>query len=227
VTAKDVLWPFCIFLFLNLFFLTIQTIVDPYVWIRVPIDDDDETNTRGQCGYEGDVGGLLEGLLGLVNVIALIILCVQAYRARDIRSEFSEARGVLLALFSMLQATIIVAPMQALLEEDNTNARYILSVLYETTTSLTLLLFIFGPIIAHNRKFQRDGGSLATHPITGVDDTDPRASESHTEQQLTLAELREAKGQISDQEVELRALRSRNQELEDLLGKQRETAGNE
>jgi len=201
--------------------------VDPYVWIRVPIDDDDETNTRGQCGYEGDVGGLLEGLLGLVNVIALIILCVQAYRARDIRSEFSEARGVLLALFSMLQATIIVAPTEELLHEDNTNARYILSVLYETTTSLTLLLFIFGPIIAHNRKFQRDGGSLATHPITGVDDTDPRASESHTEQQLTLAELREAKGQISDQEVELRALRSRNQELEDLLGKQRETAGNE
>ena len=202
--------------------------MDPYVWIREPIDDDDETNTRGKCGYEGDgLGDLLEGLLGLVNFIALIILCVQAYRARDIRSEFSEARGVLLALFSMLQATIIVAPTEELLNEDNTNARYILAVLYETTTNLTLLLFIFGPIIAHHRKFQRDGGSLATQRITGVD-ADSRASESHTdEQQLTLAELREAKGQISDQEVELRALRSRNRELEDLLGKQRETAGNE
>lgn len=151
VTVKDVLWPFAILVSLNVLFLTIETAVDPVEWDRVPIDND-ENDTIGYCSHDGPVGIAMEALRMVVNFIALIFLCIQAYRARDVSTEFSEARGIAIALFTMLQAVIIVFPTEALLEKEDRDARYMLLVLLEVVTNLSLLFFIFGPIVAHSTK---------------------------------------------------------------------------
>ena len=154
VTVKRALLPFAIFLTLNLIFLTTTSIVDPLVWVRIPIDGD-PNNTIGHCAYSGTVGEVMTALLDLVNFVALIFMCVQAYRARDIQSEFSDARGVALALFSWLQIMIIANPMFAMMHAEDTEQRYVLSVLVATTQTLSLLLFIFGPLVSHQRKIRR------------------------------------------------------------------------
>ena len=192
VTVKEVLWPFFIILSLNLLFLVIMTAVDPPVWIRKPINSDVPEVTVGSCDFEGEVGSAMLALQGIVNIIAIILLCVQAYRARDIRSEFSEARGVALALFCMLQANIITYPTYLLLDEGDADARYMLLVLAGITSIFALLLFVFGPLISHQRKYQREGGRVGTIHVTGLDSRVGTTQSLGDEQHPTWSELREA-----------------------------------
>ena len=166
VTVWDVLKPFGILLALNLLFLIVLSTVEPPFWEREPIDDKNPHSTYGYCNYEG-WGILMQVLLGLTNFIPLVILCVQAYRARDIRSEFSEARGVALALFSWLQAIIITVPVAAVLGEENTDAFHMLGVMQNVVPSWSMLFFIFFPLISHQRQRSRRGSSSTGHGSSG------------------------------------------------------------
>lgn len=158
VTVKDVLWPFSIVLLVNLSTLIVQTAVDPVVWKRYPIEDD-WRNTFGVCMSESAVGISMESLRGMANFIALIILCVQAYKARGIESDFSEARGVVLTGFVMLEATILGLPAYIMMEDGNAKAKYIVGVLGIFSVNTFMLLFIFGPIMAKERKRLRGAKS--------------------------------------------------------------------
>ena len=113
-------------------------------------------------------------LSNLVAFIALIFLCVQAYRARDIRSDFSEARGVALALFSSLQATIITTPTQAILDKSDVDANHMLQTMAEFVSGLAMLLFIFGPLVAHHRA----SGGRSTRGGTRISGMDTSATGS-------------------------------------------------
>ena len=161
VTAKEVMWPIVILLSLNLCTVITANVIDPRHWVQEPIypEDDkeitDSTPVVGYCTYDTWVGKFLDIVRACVNFGALVILCVQAYRARDISSEFSEARGVALALFCNAQAVIIAWPTLWLMEETNVNARYLLEVLLEVTTSLPMMLFIMGPVIAHHHQYRK------------------------------------------------------------------------
>jgi len=227
VKVRDVLWPFAILLSISVVTLIVQNIVDPFVWVRKPIDGD-ENNTVGYCVSEGP-GYALEVVRSFVNTVALIILCVQAYRARDIRSEFSEARGAALALFGWLQATIIAQPLRNMLEESNTKARYTLAVLYTTSVTISLLLFIFCPIVSHERKARRgEGGMKPNVRVTGLvdsgirEDGDVEATQSRNTSGET-PELKAAFNTIADLESQLQSVQSRNKQLEETL-KKREKA---
>jgi len=225
VTICRVLWPFAIFLTLNLGFLLVATLVDPIAWVREPVNDGnnsedgepiegDENNTFGHCAYEEGVGEAMDGLLGLVNFVALIILCVQAYRARDVRSEFSEARGVALALVSWLQIMIISAPIEGLLKDSDTTVMYALQVLTSFMRNLSLLFFIFGPLISHQRKFRREGGTLNVHRVTGVGGgTD--ATTGTVGDLGSMEELRNARCRISELQSQVETLNARINELQD------------
>jgi len=220
VRARDVLWPFAILFTLNVVFLIVETVKDPPTWVREPVERSDGNSTVGLCQSQG-IGYLMETLRNIVTVVAVVILCVQAYRARDISSEYSEARGVALALFSWLQASIIAEPMGYMLEETNTKAKYTLAVLYTVSVNISMLLFIFIPIVSHERKAERKarrnagGSSRPTNVrVTGLATTTNTSGDS--------AALRAALGRISDLESQLRSADSRNQQLEDeLQGKQR------
>ncbi|CAB9520281.1 Gamma-aminobutyric acid (GABA) B receptor [Seminavis robusta] len=169
VTAKDVLLPFVTLVVINLTLLIIMSVLDPNKWKRVPVSEDDPLNTIGYCDYETWVGNLMVGLLDLVNFVALIILCIQAYRARDIKSDFSEARGVALALFCWLQSSLIVTPTQWILDPTQIDTRYTLNVMQLFVNAMSLLLFIFCPLIAHHRHRVKYGGSQKHTRISGLD----------------------------------------------------------
>lgn len=211
VTLKRVLWPFTIFLTLNLIFLITLTVVDPYVWVRESYYGAEDK--VGYCSYTGTVGKIMDSLLNLLDFGALIFLCIQAYRARDIRAEFSEARGVALALFSWLQIMIIAVPTFYLIDETDITARYVLLVLEYSMRNLSLLVFIFGPLVAHQRKFAREGGGDRL-PIRGETHILGETSDGRdTTGEVASYELRGAKRRIAELEAQVKALNSRVDEL--------------
>jgi len=137
---------------------------------------------------------------------------VQAYRARDVRSEFSEARGVALALFSWVQIWIIAAPTRALLEAEAEPLQtiiYALDVLVAFMTNLSLLLFIFVPLINHQRKFRREGGTMNVH-VTGVDGgTESSTCTGQIRNLGSVEELHNARNRISELEELVKSLNER------------------
>ena len=230
VTVVDVLKPFGILLGLNVVLLIVITTVDPPTWVREPIDENNPYSTVGSCTYD-DWGFLAAFLLALINLVALIMLCIQAYRARDIKSEFSEARGVALALFSWLQALIITVPALSLLGPDESDAVYMLNVMQSVIPSWSMLFFVFTPIIMHQRARSRGNRTTASsvYPqhemqhgrtrISGLD-CDPRmigtnitAAQPHTPS-LEDQSNNEHIAVVSNLETEVQALRSRIEELE-------------
>lgn len=222
VTVKDVLRPFGILLGLNVIFLTTQAIVDPPVWHEPEPSDTNSTNLSdrmGYCGSNGVVGSLMHTFSGLVNFVALIVMCVQAYKGREVRSEFSEARGVALALFSKLQAIIIIFPLRILIEQDNVDAQYFLNVLTITVPTMAMQFFVFAPVIAHHRAFQRGDVSQL---ITGAQHVTGLQIGNSTVVVEDL--LKQAQTRIASLEGQLQQLQSRNNEnnLEYQAGQQHE-----
>lgn len=218
VTVKDVLKPFLALFGLNLVFLIILTTMDPPVWHREPIDDLNPYSTYGVC-QPGTLGSFMVLGLATTDLVATIFLCIQAYRARDIRSDFSEARGVALALFSSLQAIIITTPAEAMLDQSEVDAKYMLQTMSLFVSSMAMLLFIFGPLIAHHRAYvKRDStvGNTRTH-ISGLDCCDTpstipaRSSDSAHQEHCS---WKDEEDPVSSLELELGKLRSRLAELE-------------
>ncbi|CAB9498227.1 Gamma-aminobutyric acid (GABA) B receptor [Seminavis robusta] len=171
VTARDVLLPFVTLFVINLTLLICMSVLDPLKWNRVPLNEDEPYSTIGFCAFETWVGELLNALLRLVVFVALIILCVQAYRARDIKSTFSEARGVALAIFCWLQSDLIVTPTDWVVDPTDVDTRYTLRVMQEFVNNMAMLLFVFGPLIAHHRHNVKHGDSTSMRNtrISGLD----------------------------------------------------------
>lgn len=155
-----------------------------------------------------------------------VILCVQAYRARDVRSEFSEARGVALALFSWLQIMIIAAPIQGLLEaeaEPFPTILYALEVLTAFMANMVLLLFIFVPLVYHQRKFRREGGTMNVHRITGVEGGPENSTGASQIGDLrSVEELHNARNRISELEKLVASLNEKLALRDDIESHQRE-----
>jgi len=240
VTIKDVLKPVLILLPLNSILLILLTTLDPPQWKLLEYDEEEKDfEFSGVCMSETWVGNLIEFLLGLIQFVVLILLCVQAYRARDIQTQFSEARGVALALFSSLQVQILAAAMLFLINEYNLNAFYMLDVLPEVMNSIAMLLFIFCPIISHHRARARgDTPSVTAGPsstfhsprpsgggmtpvgvgtrISGLDyaTPPPPAGRLQFPTAGNAAELHQAQCKITELQDELQAMRSRIRELE-------------
>jgi gamma-aminobutyric acid type B receptor len=94
VSTIDVLTPFAVLFTLNVIILTVWTVVDPLTYIRQFESGTDlwnrEIASNGSCKSEHAVAYLVA--LAVVN-FSVVILCLwKAWQARDIRSEFAEAK---------------------------------------------------------------------------------------------------------------------------------------
>ena len=209
VTLKHALVPFATLITLELIIVTTITILDPLVWKREPVDGN-ENNTVGYCDVDGTIGEVMIMLQNVLGFVLTIILCVQAYVARDVQSEFSQVRGISLTLFSWLQIEIISLPALALIDDSDTTASFILTLIRYASMMLSLLLFIFGPLVIQERKRQREGGGdnrvVPQRTTTTVTVSNETNAEIASQARLRIAEL----------EVQVENLSSRIQELETL-----------
>ena len=148
---RDVMLPMAVILSVNITLLSVWTAVDPPQWQRIYTDP---LNSYGTCrpygtGDNGDMTATktLVSLLAVVNICALILAQVQAWKARTITSEvLSESKYISLAIFGNLQIFLIGLPLLVIVQ-DNPPARYFLSVGIIFLVCVGMLLLIFGPKI--------------------------------------------------------------------------------
>lgn len=152
VRHRDVLFPLCILCSLNVVLLLTWTLVDPRRWRRVEIEGE-PWNAYGVCRSESDVTeAVFFTLLGLVNFGALLLACWQAYKAMKISDEFSEASSIGIVIFSWLQLTLVGVPVTFLIDKDNIQAKYVNQTSILFLACMSLLLWIFLPIIKVYRE---------------------------------------------------------------------------
>merc|ERR1719410_2197297 len=123
-------------------------IFDPLQWIRVSIDS---LNTKGKCMSQGVVSKVMLVFIGLINFAAILLANVEAYRGRNISTEFSESRYIAFSMASILQILIVGIPLLALVQ-DNPSAKYFLETCIISIFCFSILFLIFIPKIIALRK---------------------------------------------------------------------------
>jgi len=152
VRERDVILPLIIFVVSNISLLVVWTVVDPLKWERRSVEGQ-LWRTYGKCS-------LTEGGVGEKVMVTVLALCTtgflglgwQAFKARNISTEFSESTYLGIAVFSWMQLSVVGVPVLFLMEDSNVTARYGLVVGLLLAICMSMLLFIFLPILYMSRR---------------------------------------------------------------------------
>jgi hypothetical protein len=154
VTEESASYIVAAFFITNLILLAMWTGVAPITYETYKVPDSADNQQYATCSLaEGKAAGwTFLGLIILVNFVSLVLACHEAFKARNISERYSEAKGLGRALFSWLQIVLVGVPVMLLLEGDNPSAKYFLQVVLVFAICLTLLCFIFVPIVMSLRQ---------------------------------------------------------------------------
>lgn len=143
VSEKDVMLPFAVLFTCNLILMTVWTTLNPLIWVRKQTSS---TESFGACQVE-DTGSaswkVVASFIALLNGAALIGANVEAYKARNVDTEFGESNYIGLIMGSYLQVVAVGLPLFFLVN-DNPTARFFLtsSMVFLMCVSVLLLLFV-------------------------------------------------------------------------------------
>lgn len=154
--------PFVVMLALNIVVLTCWTVIDPIHFERILEGGTDPWNrplgSYGQCRNE-DVGDSIPYLvlLAIINVAALMVANFQAYRARNVRTEFNESGYVAMANASILQAIVVCVPI-IFLTRESPDAFFIVLSAVLFIIPAAILACIFVPKILALKSHRKNQG---------------------------------------------------------------------
>ena len=152
VREKDVLLPLVTVVLLNILLLSIWTGVDPLKWERHSVEGE-RWKTYGKCSLsEGGVGEKMMTSIIVLCVCSFLGLAWQAFKARNISTNYSESTYLGMAVFSWMQLSVVCIPVLFLVEDSNVVARYGLAVGLLFAICMSILLFIFLPIVYMSRQ---------------------------------------------------------------------------
>jgi len=158
ITEKDVLKPFAVLMTLNFIILLSWTLVDPMIFERVYTD---ELTSYGRCISQGNQWKGFIATLAILNFIALVVVNVQAYRARSINDELSESKYIGLATLSMFQIFIVGVPLLVIVYNDPSAYFFVWCGIIFIICS-TILMLIFVPKIIRWKSGASDRSATAT-----------------------------------------------------------------
>ena len=146
IRIQDVLAPFLVMLFVNVAILLTWQLVSPMKWERIVTVEDywgRPISSRGSCRSDKST----EFLVAIICVdgLCIAVACWEAYKARNISTEYSESTYIGIAMASIFQAFFIGIPILFLTSESSAfyfMASAILFVVCMATNS-----FIFVPKI--------------------------------------------------------------------------------
>jgi 7 transmembrane sweet-taste receptor of 3 GCPR/Periplasmic binding protein domain len=156
VTVSEVLTPVALLLCANILVLSLWTFQAPMRFVRQPHAGTDEWNrvvsTYGVCTSPNGLPYMVT--IVFINSGLLVLANYQAYRARNIQSEFSESRYIAIVMGSMLQACIIATPI-VFLDYDEPRVVYLVTTLTIFFVCLSILIFIFIPKLLFVKLYSR------------------------------------------------------------------------
>lgn len=158
VTELDVLLPGIPVFVLNFIVLVCWSVLDPLTYTReanVGLDGWMRViSTYGVCRSDNAAVFLIP--LAVINFGVLILANWQAYKARAIRSEFSESKYIAITMASLLQAGLSGIPLSFVVR-DMPQAFYLVVVFMIFITCMAVLLLIFVPkLVLKDNYNQRD-----------------------------------------------------------------------
>jgi 7 transmembrane sweet-taste receptor of 3 GCPR/Periplasmic binding protein domain len=163
VNSWDVLFPVIILLGANILVLSLWTAFAPLQFSRQPHPGTDAWNrvisTYGMCSSPNALPYAVT--IVILNFMLLLIANYQAFRARDIQSEFSESKYIAIVMGSMLQIAVIGIPI-VFLVYDEPRVVYLVISLAIFSICLSILLFIFIPKIYFVRLYSRTPEELGS-----------------------------------------------------------------
>ena len=158
VTEMDVIKPFALLMSANVLVLVLWTLLSPLQFQRSVDAWTDQwgrtLSTHGSCVATTErKGGAIPYivLLAVIDLCAVVLANVQAYRARNIHTEYSESRYIAMVNGSLLQAWLTGAPIIVLVR-DNPSALFVVGALILFLTSTAILLLIFVPKLDFLRR---------------------------------------------------------------------------
>lgn len=157
---RDVMMPFIVFMTLNIAFLAGWTALAPLVWTRVPLANFDvfgrSVESYATCRSEspGQMFAFLGPMIAM-NLSALIFAAYQAYKARNLPTQFSESKYMAMTMASLLECLLISAPLFALVA-DNPTADFLVTSIVISIVCLAILLPIFVPKYIRRRDAAGD-----------------------------------------------------------------------
>eukprot|EP00566_Odontella_aurita_P015761 CAMPEP_0113582996 /NCGR_PEP_ID=MMETSP0015_2-20120614/32248_1 /TAXON_ID=2838 /ORGANISM="Odontella" /LENGTH=287 /DNA_ID=CAMNT_0000487777 /DNA_START=121 /DNA_END=981 /DNA_ORIENTATION=- /assembly_acc=CAM_ASM_000160 len=159
VQARDVMIPFAVLFSLNFVFLLCWTLVDPIKWERKKTGRlGNWGDSYGRCYCEGQAWIAFLVLIAAVNISALVLACVEAYRARDINDVYSETKYITVAVVAIFQIFVLGIPIIALTNSNNdeTHVSYVVRCLLVFLVSMSVLLLMFVPKMRIKKNSKRD-----------------------------------------------------------------------
>ncbi|CAB9507599.1 Gamma-aminobutyric acid (GABA) B receptor [Seminavis robusta] len=151
VQAQDAIWPFCVFMTINVTLLLGMTVVSPLRFERVPIGShkdafDRHVESYGTCVAQdrSKLYGFLIPML-LVDLCGLIAATYQSFRARNLPTMYSESSYLAVSMISLVETLAIGGPILFALDGTNPTAFYVASTTVLCITCFTILLPVFLP----------------------------------------------------------------------------------
>ena len=154
VKEKDVLAPFALLFSLNAVLLITFNVVDPLRSERLTVEGE-EWKSYSAC-RAGTVGYALMYSISAVNMVALLLACYQAFRARNISGEFSESRSVGLAVGCWLQVLLVGFPALYLVDPDDIETSYFLQVGLLFVLCMSMMIIIFAPLVSMVWQYKKN-----------------------------------------------------------------------
>jgi len=113
--------PFVVLFGLNFALLLAWSLVDPLRFVRLSADDNSvataaDVETYGACRSENKGLQAFGIPILVVNIGALILACIQAYRARGISDEYSETKYLAIAVGSWFEVVLVGIPLLVIVD---------------------------------------------------------------------------------------------------------------
>ena len=168
INVTDVLVPLAVLLMSNAIILSVWEGVSPSHWERIPneINDYDQViSSEGSCASENGMGYL--SALIVVNGIALLLACHQAYIGRDVKTELNESTHICMAMICIFQSCAFGVPL-LFISRSNRSAHLYVATSICFVICMATLLFIFVPKIITQRNIDAGKQQTFTTNASGV-----------------------------------------------------------
>lgn len=164
---------------LNVFILTLWTLVDPLHWVRIRTRSDKLKNPLESQGYCSSESWLVfGGLIGALHFALLAVASYICYCARNIPSKYSQHRVIIIALLSNFQMFIVGTPILVVIAGD-TELMLLVRSTVVWMNNLVVICLIFGNLIYHTRMKEQDSGSSTSTSKLAILDAVREYSASH------------------------------------------------
>lgn len=154
--------PLAVLLLCNAIILSVWKGASPPHWERTPIETNDfgqVVSSEGSCTSKNGIA-YISALL-VINGIALILACHQAYIGRDIKTELNESSHICMAMICIFQACFFGVPL-LFISSSNQSAYLYVATSICFVICMATLLFIFVPKVITQKR--NDDGTQQSLP---------------------------------------------------------------